>query len=170
MTDDTKHAEETKLFRKLSGRDRMQRMAAEAAHKPLSRADWEIQRLRGYLVDWAEWQANYRLYLGTGKVVGFAAGSTNKIWSASEYLEQSDNRAMADIGAAVEDLSLLPDGTAMRAALRIRLLNEAVGAKVFRHGRLAPLNPSEVYGLADRAEVALIPMLKKKGLLCDYNG
>lgn len=170
MTDDTKRAEEIKLFRKLSGRARMLAMAEEASTKPLSRAEWEIQRLRGYLEEWVEFQYSYAVYLGTGRVVAFAQGTTDKIWSASEYLERSQSKAMADVSAAIEDISLLPDGTAMRAALRIRLLNESVGAKVYRHGRLAALRPSEVDGLADRAELALIPMLQKKGLLCDYNG
>lgn len=171
MTDDqTKRAEETKLFRKLVARDRLMTMAAEAAQKPLTREAWELQRLKGYLHEWADFQERYRAYLGTGRVCAFAAGNTNPIWEAMEYLEISQRQAMADVGAAIEDLSVLPDGIAMRAALRIRLLHEAVGAKVYRHGRLTELRPSEVEGLADRAELALIPMLKKKGLLCDYNG
>lgn len=170
MDDTSQKAGAAKLFRKLAARDRLMRMAAEAKGSPLSREAWEIQRLRGYLAEWGEFQERYRAYLGSGRVVSFAAGNTNPIWEAMEYLEISQKQAMADIGAAIEDLSILPDGAAMRAALRIRLLNETVGAKVFRSGRLATLNPGEVDGLADRAELALIPMLKKKGLLCDYGG
>lgn len=170
MVDEEKRALEAKLFRKLEGRDRLLRLAAAAATEPLPREKWEIQRLRGYLAEWVLFQEQYRVYLGTGRVCTFAQGTTDKVWSATEYLDRSQAKAMVDISTAIEDLSLQPDGSALRAALRVRLLNETVGAKVFRSGRLAVLQPSEVDDLADAAELALIPMLKKKGLLCDYSG
>lgn len=124
----------------------------------------ELGQLRRYLAEWVEWQWQWRPALGFPGVCGFARGAKTETSSASEYLERSDKWAMELIDAAIDDLMRRPDGPAMRCALRATLLNEAVGVKVFRHGRLMEMTPEDVELLADRAEREMVLICKAKGL------
>jgi hypothetical protein len=84
--------------------------------------------------------------------------------TASEYLESSDRWAMEIVDTAIDDLATRPDGVVMRTALRNRLLNETVGARVFRYIRLAEMSTEAIDALADRAEREMVLICKRKGL------
>jgi hypothetical protein len=77
---------------------------------------------------------------------------------------------MAVIDASIDDLTALPDGMTMRAALRVRYLNEGIAPtgelriRVFRSGRLQGMSLEEADRLADAAENCLIPITKRRGL------
>ena len=158
--DPQKRARQT--IRRLEGAGRLRALAAAAP--PVPAGQGEIQRLKAYLIDWVKWQQEYRPHLGMPGSSSFAPDMT-AAQTATEYAERSDRWAMEVIQQAVEeDLLERLEGSAMRAALRVRLLNEAVGARVFRHGRLAPLYPHEVDALADRAERELVVIVKRRGL------
>lgn len=153
-----------KILAKLEARDRL-RVMAEAAREPHdSEAERELVVLRSYLLAWKTHQEAYRPRFGFPSSSTFAhhegPGRT-----ASEYLEVSDRWAMDLIEHSMEDLAKKPDGLAMVCALRVRLLNEAVKAKVFRHGRLAELEPGEIDGLADAGERELVVIVKLRGLI-----
>lgn len=164
MDEATKKTNERRLFRKLEGRARLMGMADEARRQQLDPKERELQSLRAYLADWRYWQEGYRPKLGAPSMCSWAGKQTPEVHSATEYLERSDKWAMEVIERSVEDLRKRTDGEALRAALRVRLLNESIPAAVFRHGRLAGIAPAEVEALADRAEWALVKIVKAYGL------
>jgi hypothetical protein len=138
---------------------------SEAARElPLAPEERELQRLRIYLLEWKEHLAAYRPRLGAPGTAGYLVGSDSGVSTASEWLERSDLWAMDVIERGIDDLRKRRDGEALRAALMVRLLNLAIPAAVFRHGRLGGLAPGELDGLADRAEWELVPIVKLLGL------
>jgi hypothetical protein len=124
----------------------------------------EVERLRVYLYEWVQWQANYQPALGAPRVCAFARGAREDSISATDFLERSDKWAMEVIDTAFDDLTRRLDGMQMRVALRMRLLNESAGAQVFRGRSLKDLTPSEIDDLADRAEREMVLIVKAKGL------
>ena len=139
-------------------------MGEQAAAIELSAQERELGRLRCYLL---EWRAHYEAYaprLGAPDTAGFLAGADIGVSTASEWLERSDKWAMQIIDRAVEDLRKREDGHAMRAALMARLMNLSLPARVIRHGRLLGISAAEVDALADRAERALVDIVKLYGL------
>lgn len=153
------------------GRQRLQELAAKSAEASASGPVRELERLRVYLLDWAQHQQRQRGVSGvTGSMLADYMKSGNS--SATELVEQSDGWAMSIIDASIDDLSTVmkPDGVLARAALRVRYLNEGLAPggeikiRVFRSGRLHAFSLLECDALADRAENALIPIVKRKGL------
>lgn len=90
--------------------------------------------------------------------------------TATELFAESDGWAASVLEAAIDDLIEEDNGVLMRAALRVRYLNEGLSPgdgfkiRVFRHGRLLGLSLIECDMLADKAELLLIPLVKRKGL------
>lgn len=160
-----RRAVEHRLMRRLQARARLVRMLEYAQANPVEATLVELGRMKAYLADWVRWQQDYwPQHLRMPRPPSWAATET-RVRTATEYTERSDRWAMDVVQRAVEeDLLGRPEGSAMRAALRVRWLNEAVGARVFRHGRLAPLYPHEVDALADRGELELVEIVKKHGL------
>lgn len=139
-------------------------LAERARAIALPVGDRELQRLRAYLLEWKEYLAAYRPRLGAPGTAGYLVGSDSSVSTASEWLERSDRWAMDLIERAIEDLRKRFEGEAMRAALLVRLLDLAIPAKVFRHGRLGGMTALEVDTYADRAELELIRIVKVLGL------
>lgn len=153
-----------KLFSKLASRERLRLLVEEARRSNPDPHQLEIERLRIYLREWRAYQQAYWPRLGTGSCSPWVSRATEEIHSASDYLERSDGWAMEVIERSVEDLRKKPDGEALRAALLVRLMNLAIPAQVFRHGRLAEISPGEVESLADLAEIELVGIVKAYGL------
>ena len=160
--DPHRRAQEHRLFRRLQARARLLELARTP---PPSAADNELARLKVYLDEWVKWEEGGDASdLAMPQSASFAPDITSAT-TATEYTERSNRWAMEVIQHAVnEDLLERLEGSAMRQALRVRWLNEKVGAKVFRHGRLEPLLLAEVDDLADRAERELVVIVKKRGL------
>ena len=165
MDEKTRTGFVTKLMRKLQVRERLLEMAGAArAALPQDQGARELARLKDYLDAWVQTQEEYFPWLGMPSSTSFAPEQTN-CRTATEYAERSDRWVMMEIHQAIEDdLPARPEGSAMRLALRVRWLNEAVGARVYRAGRLAHLNSGEVDALADRAERELVVIVKKRGV------
>lgn len=171
MTDsdqDQKARSAAKLFSKLQARERLKHLADNP--EPKTREESELERLRAYLRMWSERQRDaYKAAGGADSCLAYYMKSQSP--EASELLEQSDGWAMTVIDASVDDLTGVgADGGMMRAALRVRWLNEGLAPgseikiRVFRSGRLQALSLIEADALADRAEVALVPIVKRRGL------
>ena len=163
MDETTKKSMVAKLMHGLQIRERFKTMLAAAlAAGPATPAEIELARCRDYLDAWSLHQQMYRPRLGAPGSSSFAPDQTSAS-TASEYYERSDAWAMQQVDAAVEeDLPSLPEGRALWLALRMRWLNIRVGPRVFRSNRLTHLDPGEVDELADAAERALIPILKRR--------
>lgn len=168
--EEEKRAIEARLFRKLQTRDRLQGMAAAAreSQRYMTPRDRRLGTVRWLLDQWVQWQHDYlpaeiRAVKGDSRA-GWVSNQSSAT-SATEYLERVDSQVMQSVHKAVEEgLALYPEGVAMRIALRIRWLNESAGASVFRSNRLAGLNVDD---LADRAELALVELLERRGLALD---
>ena len=163
-----KEKQERRLFRKLEGRARLQALAAAAQPSALNP---ELQRLQAYLLDWALHQAE----IGHGARRGPSGCTLAQFMksdgeSASKHLDSSYAWAFSVLDAAMDDLLEQSNGALKRAALRVRYLNEGIlpgdkiKIRVFRHNRLSNISLEEVDALADEAENALIPMVKRRGL------
>lgn len=157
-----------KIFARLQARERLKALADNP--DPKTREEVEVDRLRAYLRMWATGQS---AAYGTRETADSSLSHYMKPSSpeAAELLEQSDGWAMAVVDASIDDLvAIPPEGALMRAALRVRWLNEGLSPegtiqiRVFRSGRLQPLTVSEADRLADQAEKALIPIAKRRGL------
>lgn len=155
-------------LRKAAGRARLMALASEGVE--LSQQQREIERLRAYLLDWSWRQKEYGPRLG---IAGSCLEEYMKSASptAIELFSKSDGWAASVIEASIDDLIGVPQGTLMRAALRVRYLNEGLSRepgemkiRVFRAGRLTGLSLEETDALADRAETLLIPIVKRRGL------
>lgn len=156
------------MFRRLRGRERLMRLAAESV--PKTREELELERLKSYLLEWADRQKHA---YGTRGSADSCLSEYTKSGSpsASELFEQSTGWAMAILDASMDDLiAIKPDGALMRPALRVRYLSEGIAPggelkiRVFRSGRLEGLSAVAADVLADRAEKALIPITKRRGL------
>lgn len=164
---DEKKKMEAKLFRRLQARERLHQLADNP--DPKTPEDIALERLRAYLRDW---RGSQPAGFGPGGESGSTLGDLVKgSPEAMEMLAESDGWAMAVIDASVDDLTGVPEvGALMRAALRVRWLNEGVSKtgeikiRVFRSGRLQALSLIECDELADRAERALLPIVRRRGL------
>lgn len=155
------------LFRKLRGRERLEALAEEGVQK--TQFERELERLKSYLLEWSQRQKG--AYSQESQAVSSLSQYIKSASpSATELFEASDGWAMTVIDAAIDSLSTLEDGLLMRSALRVRYLNEGLAPggeikiQVFRSGRLAEISLLECDELADKAESALVPMVKKRGL------
>jgi hypothetical protein len=163
----TRDAMERRTLARLEVRNRLLKLAAEATEKP--EGDRELERLRAYLLEWAAGQGKFSAGPGHAKSQLADYARSSRVY-ASDWLEDSDGWAMAIIDTAVGDLAKKDDGVAMQAALRLRYLQEGITnekglrIRVFRSGRLQNVSMEDADRLADRAENALLPMVKVKGL------
>jgi hypothetical protein len=147
------------------GRERLRSLAKVCGLLPENR---ELDRLRVYLLEWSQHQYAYSTKpRGLNDSLADYVKSGRR--SASEFLD-TDGWAMSIIDTSINDLIALPDGTLMRAALRVRYLNEGIAPtgelriRVFRSGRLQSMSLEEADRLADTAETSLIPIVKRRGL------
>ncbi len=162
---------QTRLLRRLQSRERLKSLAA-AGPDTRTKEQRELESLRAYLKDWAACQGIFQLDKGgSGGRSALAAYMKDDSPTAGDWLEQSDGWAMAVIDTAIVDLSATLDrGREMRAALYVRWLNEGIlneegqSLRVFRAGRLKGYTMAQVDELADRAELALIPLVKQAEL------
>lgn len=166
MSADKKDVPVRGMLRLRRGAERLKRLLAEAM--PSANANPELERLKVYLVQWATHQHNYRDGPKDAKGSVLADFYKSRGQTASEVLD-AEGWAMSIMDSAMDDLLALPDGALMRATLRVRYLNEGIGGggmgiRVFRNGRLAHLSMEEADRLADSGEIALIPIVKRKGL------
>jgi hypothetical protein len=157
-------ASSRKLLHKLEARARLMSLADQSRFADLPPEHREKLRLREYLLEWKAYLESYRPRLGAPDSANFLVGADRGVSTASEWLERSDRWAMEIIERSIDDLRKRTDGEAMRAALLVRLLNVSIPAKVFRHGRLQKLTPEEVESMADRAEEAMVAIVKLYGL------
>jgi len=149
------------------GRERLRAMAeACGVLEPENR---ELDRLREYLREWSRSERSY----GTksqGLNESFLADYVKSGYRSVATHLVADGWAMAILDSSIDDLGSLHDGWAMRAALRVRYLNEGIAPtgelriRVFRSGRLQGMSMEEADRLADMAEIALIPITKRRGL------
>lgn len=147
-----------------------------ARGRALTRAEIELERLKLYLIDWAEYEEIYRPALGTGGMVSWAKGYISEGYEGGYLVDQGAPErkitwACGVIDACAEDIRRMPDdGPALYCALRMRYMNEGVSRRagmdvtVIRSGRLSAISFMEASALADRAEQLLIPLVKRKGL------
>lgn len=157
---------ERAMFRRLQGSERLRALADQSVARTAE--ERELERLKGYLLEWADHQERQVPKLGYGKSCLADFSKTSQ--RASDMLAESNGWAMAVIDACIDDLIELAEGTLMRAALRVRYLNEGLSKeagfkiRVFRSGRLESISLEKADALADRAEIALIPNAKRRGL------
>lgn len=158
--------------RRAEGRERLRRLAEEGTPER-TREQAALERLREYLVMWARNELSTRENHGAPESVPYLdriKGTIDSYTTGQDYDERIDRWARETIETAIDNLLELPDGGLMRAALRARYLNEGVSrdagfsVRVFRHKRIEHLSMLEADALADRAELALIPMLKRRGM------
>lgn len=157
-----------RLFRKLQGRERLQGLAAAA--QP-SKENPELERLKAYLLDWSLHQAEvWRKTNGSHSQSTLAQFMKSDGQSAIKHLDSSYAWAFSLIDAALDDLLALKEGVLMRAAIRVRYLNEGIDPggerkiRVFRSNRLQLISIEEVDRLADDGENSLISIVKRRGL------
>lgn len=157
-----------RVLRKLEVRERLMAMLQKATMAHSTQDERELQRLRDYLLEWASVQKDKDMGLGVSMSRALQSSGSK---DATELFAESDGWAMVIVSTAVEDLrSIKPDGFDLYAALRCRYLNEGLSreagmsVRVFRHNRLKALSLIEVDKLADRAELALLPIVKKRHL------
>ena len=133
----------------------------------------ELERLREYLRRWARNERSTRPNLGAPDGVPYLdsiKGTIDSYVTGQDYDDRLDRWARDIIDTSIDDLMELPDGEFMRAALRARYLNEGVSrevgfaVRVFRMKKLEHMSLLEADALADRAELALIPALKRRGI------
>jgi hypothetical protein len=164
--------QEAMTQRRAEGRDRLRRLAEEGMPER-TKEQAELERLREYLVMWARNEMSTRLHLGAPEGVPYLdsiRGTIDGYATGQDYDERLDRWARDIIDTSIDDLMELPDGELMRAALRARYLNEGVSrdagfaVRVFRMKKLEHLSLVQADILADRAEQALIPVLKRRGI------
>ena len=158
-------AETRKLFGRLQAKNRLLALLATARDMIVPQRERELQAVREYHREWREFLSSYRTRLGLPSGCSWISKRSEEVRTASEYLERSDRWVMEQVDQAVmEDLVKRTDGEAMRAAVLNRLLNHRMPARVFRSGRLIGVSLEEVDQLADRAEGALVEILKARGV------
>lgn len=170
LDEEARRAKERTQMRRLRGRERLIELASQSA-PPTDPVERELQRLHVYLKDWQEHQHRYRGAPSEGCGSTLAQFVKDSTQTAGGMLEQSDGWAMAVIDASIVDLhALQPDGGMLHAALRVRWLNEGLSrgsdtrVRVFRSGRLQHVSLEAADALADRAELALLAIVKRRGL------
>jgi hypothetical protein len=133
-------------IRRAAGRARLMSLSSESVEMPQEQR--EIERLRAYLLDWSWRQKEY------GPSLGIAGSCLEQYMKSSsptalELFSKSDGWAALVVETAMDDLIEEANGVLMRAALRVRYLNEGIAPgegfkiRVFRHGRLLGLSLME---------------------------
>ena len=125
-----------------------------------------LNRLRAYLSDWADWTRKYRVQIGLPNSVPYLtsmrASYPDSFGQPLDDYQTINTVAMRIIDVSMTDLSqAMPQG---QAALNWRYLN-ANGPAVYRIGRLPGLSMIELDTIADDAELVLLPIVRRKGLL-----
>lgn len=149
------------------GRERLRALAQACG--VIEPQDRELDRLRGYLLDWARSQRSYSAQ-PKGPEGSFLADYVKSGRPSVNESLSITGWAMQILDASIDDLLALPNGQSMRAALRVRYLNEGIAPtgelriRVFRSGRLQGMSLEEADRLGDCAEIALIPITKRRGL------
>jgi hypothetical protein len=155
-------------MRRVEGRKRL--MALASAAPAWTTGDRELDRLRAYLLEWAQHQTTITAARRERNESCLASFMKADSPTASALLGGSDAWAMQVIDASITDLIELEHGVEMHAALRVRYLNEGltkeVGmrVRVFRSNRLQHLSLEEADAFADKAEIALKSIVKKRFL------
>ncbi len=140
-------------------------VARERFHRVESGSQ-QIDRLRVYLADWQEWERRFKMDLGAPNSVPWARFMKNdKPSGDNEASGQAtiNEPAMLIVDASVEELRDKEPEKAI--AIRWRYLNINVGAFVLRFRRLEGLNMMQLDALADQAELTLLPIAKRRGLI-----
>lgn len=123
-----------------------------------------IDRLRAYLADWQEWEGRYKVDLGAPNAVSWARYmKTAKPSGDNEDTGCStiNEPAMRIIDASVDELAA--KSRELQLCLRWRYLN--INVAVFRLKRLEGRSMEDLDELADAAEVALLPIARRRGLI-----
>lgn len=144
---------------------RISKADAERFHT-LETGDAQLDRLRGYLSDWQDWELRYRVDLGVPNAVPWARYMKDYAPSGdneASHRETINIEAMRIIDAGMDELQLA--SPELSTAIRWRYLNVSVQAQVFRTPRLAGLSLEALDDLADTGERALLPIVKRRGLL-----
>ena len=135
----------------------------------LPSAGADVDRLRGLLADWQDW--SFRANAKTGRLPNAVAYVDSMLPSVSDsfgvplddYLT-TDTATMRALDTAIEaDLPRAYPGG--RELLHWRYLNVSVGATVFRLKRLEGKSLIELDGEADKAELALLEIARRRNLL-----
>jgi hypothetical protein len=122
----------------------------------------ELERLRDYLRDFATCHLNWSQERGYPRSVPYLAQMRPGVADSSELREGPDPFVMGVIDSCIQDLrKRIPEALPV---LLVRYLNKD-GPSVYRHGRLQNLTPEETDAIADRAELELVPMVKRKGVI-----
>jgi hypothetical protein len=161
----------TEPLRLSKGRENLMRLAKEGVQERTPEQA-ELERLREYLLMWAHSEKSETEVLTTKGVpyLDSVRGVIDSYIESADYDRRLDKWARAILDASIDDLLDLPDGWMMRGALRVKYLHEGMSRKagvpirVFRHRKLQHLSLTEVDALADLAELALIPMVKRRGI------
>lgn len=153
-----------RLLRRLEARTRLEQLAGAAAEVLVEQR--ELERLKyHYLPMWSAWCFLTRTTQGLPSQVPFTdymKGSMREFDETSDEL-RIDGDTCRVIDQAVDELT----GRGVvhaRAVLAVRYLN-AAGAAVYRSGRVTDIEPDQVDDLCDQAERALVPIVKRRGLL-----
>ncbi len=153
-----------RLLHRLEARMRLEQLAASPA--TASQEQRELERLKFYYLPmWSEWCRSTTLSRGLPTEVPFTdlMRPTVRQFDETDWLKKIDAEACRIVDQAVDELA--GRGLAhARAALSVRYLN-AASVAVFRSGRLVPLEPGQAEDLCDQVERALVPIVKRRGLL-----
>ena len=156
MAEDTKSGA-VKLMRKLVSRERLFELAAA----PGQEKDPELAALKSYLADWAKRSEPLAIVSGLPGAVPYAGmmrGTPS--WDVEEDL-RVDESIRGEIDLAINEIT--PVIPLARPCLMVRYMNLA-GPAVYRHGRLHQLFRNEIEDVADAAELALVPVVKRRGV------
>lgn len=149
----------TKLLRKLTSRERL-RVLADA---PSTERDPELAALKVYLAGWAALSEPAALGHGVPGQVPYADYMRP---TASWDLEDKDTKLDASIRRAIDEgvLELTARIPLCRPVLMVRYMNIR-GPAVYRSGRTYHLTRDEIEDIADQAERALVPVVKRRGVV-----
>lgn len=159
MDENTKtKAVQVRMMRRLQGRERLMALAEE----PSSEGDPELARLKSYLAGWAVASEPRTLTRGVPGEVPYSDYMRPGLgWDIREEDDRLDASIRRAIDEAVSELS-----SAMplcRSCLMVRYMNLR-GPAVYRNNRLHQLSREEIEDLADAAERALVPIVKRRGV------
>lgn len=141
-------------------------MATRERFHDLTTGDHDLDRLRAYLSDWIRWEGRFKTDLNirnSASWVKFMKPSA-PAWDAEATDAETFNvPAMQIIDQAMAVIHV--DSPILELCLRWRYLNVNVQAHVFRLPRLRLFSTEQLDELADAAEKALLPIVRRKGLV-----
>lgn len=149
-----------KLMRKLTARERLFELAAATVR--FSRGDPRLEALKAYLQAWAAQSEPVTLVAGAPGQVSYA----DLMRGTPSWEVDDDHRVDASIRKAIDEAiyEITARFPLARSCLMVRYLNLA-GPAVYRHGRLHHLTRNEIEDVADAAEVALVPVVVRRGVV-----